>query len=474
MTTAAEESETPARPKGERTSLPVSDEQVARAKELARLILREPFTKRPWAELAFFIVSGGLAAVGLVFVGATMIIGIVLAITFFGLAVLALSIRSARGIGRWNRDLVRNFLGETIPEPEPFTSRPGFLGWLQSALRDRVGWRSVAYLLIKVPWTVLGTFVAFSLWWDAFACLLHPIFGGGTGIPIWGAVEGVFFHGNNLNNLASPAGAPLGQPADFGREVAIFLLGVIFLFAAPWVMRGFVNVDRLLVRSLLGPDPFAARVRTLEQARTRTVDTSAATLRRIERDLHDGTQAQLVALAMRLGMAKEKLDDPEHLDIERVRELVEEAHRGAKEAITELRDIARGIHPPALDIGLEGALATLASRSAVPTELTVDLRDRPTPAIEAIAYYCVAELLANVAQHAYASRATVSCAQHGTWLRLVVRDDGRGGAELSTVGSSSSGLAGLGERVRGVDGRLNLVSPPGGPTVVTADLPLSP
>jgi signal transduction histidine kinase len=249
---------------------------------------------------------------------------------------------------------------------------------------------------------------------------------------------------------------------------------VIFLLAAPWVMRGFVNVDRLLARSLLGPDPFAARVRTLEQARTRTVDTSAATLRRIERDLHDGTQAQLVALAMRLGMAKEKLDDPEHVDLDRVRELVEEAHRGAKEAITELRDIARGIHPPALDIGLEGALATLASRSAVPTVLTVDLRDRPTPAIEAIAYYCAAELLANVAQHAYASRATVSCAQHGSWLRLVVRDDGRGGAQLSTVGSSSSGLAGLTERVRAVDGRLDLVSPSGGPTVVTVDLPLSP
>ena len=464
MTTAAEENETPARPKGERTSLPITDEQVARMKEVARLILREPFTKRPWAELAFFVVSGGLGAVGLAFVGATMIVGIVLAITFFGLAILALSIRSARGIGRWNRGLVHNFLGETIPEPEPFTHRPGFFGWLQAALRDRVGWRAVGYLLIKVPWTVLGTFVAFSLWWDAFACLLHPLWGNGEGIPVWGAVEGVFFHGNNL---AAP-------PGDFGHTVALFLLGVIFLLAAPWVMRGFVNVDRLLVRSLLGPDPFAARVRTLEQARTRTVDASAATLRRLERDLHDGTQAQLVALAMRLGMAKEKLDDPEHVDLDRVRELVEEAHRGAKEAITELRDIARGIHPPALDIGLEGALATLASRSAVPTVLTVDLRDRPTPAIEAIAYYCAAELLANVAQHAHATRATVSCAQQGTWLRLAVRDDGRGGAELSTAGSSSSGLAGLTERVRAVDGRLTLVSPPGGPTVVTVDLPLSP
>ncbi len=176
---------------------------------------------------------------------------------------------------------------------------------------------------------------------------------------------------------------------------------------------------------------------------------------------------------MRLGMAKEKLEDADTVDLERVRELVDEAHRGAKEAIAELRDIARGIHPPALDIGLEGALATLAARSAVPTEVFIDLRSRPTPAIEAIAYFCVAELLANVAQHAQASRASVSCAQQGTWLRLVVRDDGLGGAELSRVGSSSSGLSGLTDRVHAVDGRLHLVSPHGGPTVVTVDLPLT-
>jgi len=176
---------------------------------------------------------------------------------------------------------------------------------------------------------------------------------------------------------------------------------------------------------------------------------------------------------MRLGMAKEKLEDPDDVDLERVRELVDEAHRGAKEAIAELRDIARGIHPPALDIGLEGALTTLAARSAVPTVLTTSLGARPTPAIEAIAYFCVAELLANVAQHANASRATVSCAEHGGWLRLVVRDDGVGGARIEHVGSSSSGLSGLTDRVRSVDGRLSVVSPVGGPTVVTVDLPLA-
>ena len=409
------------------------------------------------------MVSGALAAVSFGIVAATLFAGVWLIITFIGLIIIAFSLRIARGTGRWQRALAYNFLGETIDEPNPFVRRHGFFGWLQSALRDRVAWRSVAYLALKVPWTLLGLYVAFSLWWDAVFGLLSPIFWHGNGGPgMWGLAQGVF-----LSN-----GWPSG-PSSFGHNVGVFLLGAIFLFAAPWVMRGFVTVDKLLMRTLLGPDPVAARVRSLEQARTTTVDASAATLRRIERDLHDGTQAQLVALAMRLGMAKEKLDGTEQVDLERVRELVDEAHRGAKEAITELRDIARGIHPPALDIGLEGALSTLASRSAIPTELNFDVRARPTPAIEAIAYYCVAELLANVAQHAQASRATVSCAQQGTWLRLVVRDDGRGGAYLSTVGSTSSGLAGLTDRVRAVDGRLDLVSPTDGPTVVTVDLPLT-
>jgi signal transduction histidine kinase len=461
MVEQAEESELRVRVRGREMSLAISEEQATQAKALARRIVREPFTKRPWSELGFYLVSGGLAVVGLAFVGVTMVTGIALAITFFGLAVLALSIRSARGIGGWQRGLARALLGEQLQDPEPFAGRRGFLGWLQSSLRDRVGWRSVGYLAIKVPWTALGFYVAFSLWWDAFICLTHPVLTSGSdNLPLFGLVANVFpgFSDN---------------AAGFGHSVGLLLLGAIFLFAAPWVMRAFVNVDRLLMRGLLGPDPMAARVRSLEEARSHTVDASAATLRRIERDLHDGTQAQLVALAMRLGMAQEKLERTGNLDLDRVRELVDEAHRGAKEAIAELRDIARGIHPPALDIGLEGALATLAARSAVPTEVTVDLRARPTPAIEAIAYFCVAELLANVAQHAQASRASVSCAQQGTWLRLVVRDDGCGGALLSTVGSTSSGLAGLTDRVHAVDGRLNLVSPPGGPTVVTVDLPLA-
>jgi signal transduction histidine kinase len=178
---------------------------------------------------------------------------------------------------------------------------------------------------------------------------------------------------------------------------------------------------------------------------------------------------------MRLGQAKEKLDylPPEDrtAEVVAVRSLVDEAHRGAKEAITDLRDLARGIHPPALDTGLENALATLAARSPVPTEVTVVIQTRLSPAIEAISYFCAAELLANVAQHAQATRALLSCAQHGPWLRIVVRDNGRGGAALNRNGSSSSGLAGLADRVGAVDGHLSIASPPGGPTAVTVDLP---
>ena len=386
---SSEDSGVRVRIRGRELSLAMTDEQTVRMKAIATTILHEPFTKRVWAEFGFFLLGCALAGAGLFFVVWTMGVGLILAITFFGFAIFGLALRGARGIGGMQRSLARNMLGEAVEDPQAFVARPGFLGWLQSCVRDRVAWRAVAYLALKVPWSILGLFVAFSLWWDAFALLMQPIFShGGGGSPVWGLVSNLF-----------PSHA--FQGGSFVRDVAGLILGAMFFFAAPWVMRGFVNVDRLLIKSLLGPDPMATRVRSLEQARTQTIDASAATLRRIERDLHDGTQAQLVALAMRLGMAKEKLEgDPEHVDLERVRELVDAAHRGAKEAISELRDIARGIHPPALDIGLEGALATLAARSAVPTELSVNLSTRPTPAIEAIAYFCVAELLANVAQHA--------------------------------------------------------------------------
>ena len=232
------------------------------------------------------------------------------------------------------------------------------------------------------------------------------------------------------------------------------VLGVVLLASAPWTgplavlgllpLAGaaliFWTVYRLQQDSVL-------RVRELEQSRSHVVDDSAARLRRIERDLHDGAQAQMVAVAMKLGLAREKLGGTiagttvagtVQADLERVLELVDAAHRGAKEAITELRDLARGIHPPVLDRGLGAALATLATRSDPPVELVVDLPERPSAAIETIAYFCAAELLANVAKHSGARHATMEAVHVAGLLRVRVSDDGTGGARLETRG----GLAG--------------------------------
>ena len=247
-------------------------------------------------------------------------------------------------------------------------ARPGFLGWLQSALRDRVGWRAVAYSVVKIPLSVFGVWFAFSVWVDAFFCLVYPHLG----------ARGDRAARVRRRREPLPPGLPLGRRrAGSSTDCSSSSPACSCSSLAPWTMRAVVYLDRRLMRVLLAPDAMTARVRSLEQARAQTVDASAATLRRIERDLHDGTQAQLVALAMRLGQAKEKLaDGGPTLDLDQVRRLVDDAHQGAKEAIVELRDLARGIHPPALDIGLEGALSTLAARSTVPTELTVV--DRPT------------------------------------------------------------------------------------------------
>jgi signal transduction histidine kinase len=213
----------------------------------------------------------------------------------------------------------------------------------------------------------------------------------------------------------------------------------------------------------------AKRARELQERRARAVDESAARLRRIERDLHDGAQVRLAALALALGEIKENLaaatggaDDDGRIAL-----LVGAAHENAKQTLAELRDLARGIHPPVLDRGLGAALSTLAEASAIPVVLSVSIAQRPSPAIESIAYFCAAELLANVIKHSGASRATISVSDQGGRILMTVTDDGAGGARLAPGG----GLAGLLERVQTVDGYLEVDSPPGGPTIVTIELP---
>ena len=208
----------------------------------------------------------------------------------------------------------------------------------------------------------------------------------------------------------------------------------------------------------------AERARELQERRARAVDESAARLRRIERDLHDGAQVRLAALAMTLGEIKENL---EQSGDDRTLALADAAHQNAKDTLAELRDLARGIHPPVLDRGLGPALGILAGTSAIPVGLTIALTERPSPAIESMAYFCAAELLANAAKHSGARRVMIGVREQDAGLVMSVMDDGNGGARVVPGG----GLAGLRERVQTVDGRLDVDSPPGGPTAVTIELP---
>jgi len=418
---------------------------------LACGLVLEPFTRRAHFELLFCLV-------GIPFGLATFALAPLAPIVVISIPVLT---RIARLLGEVHRGLAARLLDERVPPPPPQRPGRGQLGWLWAGLRDGPGWRAAAYQVLKLPAAFLEGYGAF-LWLGGLANLTYPFWWGlfrnhPTGVRLSPVLVATPFPGRALH------------VGTFPGTFAAFAVGLVMVLAAPWVTRWVTSVDRWLVRGLLGPGRLTQRVRDLEQTRALAVDDAAARLRRVERDLHDGAQIRLATLAMNLGMAKEKLGaGGEPLDVTQARELIDAAHRGAKEALVELRDLAKGIHPPVLDNGLEDALATLAATSAIPVELSSDVPERPTPAIETIAYFCAAELLANAAKHSYANQIRIQVAGRGAVLLLGVSDDGVGGADPA----GGSGLSGLAQRVRTVDGRLEIASPPGGPTRITVELPL--
>jgi signal transduction histidine kinase len=426
--------------------------------------LREPFTRRSWAEFGYAVVGLPMAIAGFVFTIATLVIGTLSAPSFAGLLigipVLVASSYGVRYLGAVNRRLAGRMIGLRVAAPPPLRPAPGIVGLVRSALTDVAAWRARAYLVLKLPIAVATFAVAITFRLGAIVHAASPL--------LWAS--------NIDQNVVNDHGVIRHYVESYGsfyfdtfpRTLILVAQGVVMWLLAPWALRAVLAIDKVAIRGLLGPASLSERVQDLEQTRAHAVDDAAARLRSIERDLHDGAQAQLVALAMKLGLAKEKLGAAgQELDVERARELVETAHLSAKEAITELRDLARGIHPPVLDTGLEAALSTLAARSAVPVDLVVDVPQRPSPAIETIAYFCAAELLTNVAKHSGARHATIEAVHVEGLLRIRVTDDGAGGARARRGG----GLAGLADRLRTVDGQLSLSSPRGGPTVVTAELP---
>ncbi|MDI2124845.1 sensor histidine kinase [Yinghuangia seranimata] len=396
------------------------------------------------------------------------VIGLLFALTVaasafvVGIPLLAAVVMLGRSQGGIHRTLARWLLDVDVPPPPPLRTRSGTFGWLVSGLADATGWRGLAYLVVKLPVALAG-FLA--------GLFLYGIGGLFASYPFWGwAIDNtqVDSHGKEHDSVVS-FGDTYVEAWYWVLLMAV--AGFLMLVAAPWILRGIAWVDAWLMKVLLGPSKTAERVQELEETRAIAVDDSAARLRRIERDLHDGAQARIVALAMHLSQAQERLDpddDSVPVDLDKARKHVDTALGNARLAISELRDLARGIHPPALDNGLDDALATLAAGNPVPVDLNVDLRERPPAAIETITYFCVAELLANATRHAQASAIHIEVRLRGDTLVAWVGDDGVGGA----APHNGSGLTGLAERVRTVDGTLTVDSPRGGPTQVTLELPV--
>jgi signal transduction histidine kinase len=323
-------------------------------------------------------------------------------------------------------------------------------------------WRRI--LMTGEPWRALLQVSAIALWGLLAGTAITAL----TSIALAAATVPAYAMALPESGMHLPFGGRIG---GFWWMLLVFGLGLLGLVIVPLLARGLVLVDVLLARWLLGPgsgeqvERLAERVDTLTQTREATVDSVEVERRRIERDLHDGPQQRLVAIAMDLGMAQERIErDPAS-----ARELLDKAHAASKEAITEMRMVARGIHPPVLtDRGLDAALSALAARSPVPVTVDVSLPVRPSPTVEAIAYFCVSEALTNVAKHSQATTARVDVGSAGNGaVRIEIRDDGIGGADPTR----GTGLHGLADRVRAIDGSLAVESPPGGPTVLTINLP---
>ncbi|MET9603929.1 sensor domain-containing protein [Streptomyces sp. NPDC006512] len=417
-------------------------------------VLRAPVAARTWREFGYLLLGLPLSVLYFSLAVTGVSLGAGLLVTFIGVPVLAGVLAMCRGFGQVERARVRGLLGVPLGDPAPVrAAKAGPLAAMGALLKSGSAWRHLLYSVIHFPWAVFAFCLALTLWAAGWGYLLYPL---------WFWVFPVFTDQPGLQLFQNDEYAfYLDSPL---AVAVVCLTGLLLTLATPWVIRALTTVDRVLVAGLLGPSRLDSRVSELESDRGVVVDTAAADLRRIERDLHDGAQARLVALAMDLGLAKEKLAE----DPEAAARMVDEAHGEVKVALQELRDLARGIHPAVLtDRGLDAALSSVASRCAVPVKVAVDLPARPAAAIEGIAYFTVCELLQNVGKHARARTAGVDVWKSGERLLIQVADDGRGGAGVTAGG----GLAGLTERLDAVDGVLVVDSAAGHGTTVTAELP---
>jgi signal transduction histidine kinase len=400
----------------------------------------------------------GFFGIGLAETGIWVMLSIELSIASLGVGLLPIpaTLQLCRSLAGKTRRLCGKWCGVSISSPylpppgtDPEGRDLGFwrrYGWL---LTDQATWRDLAWGLVdSLAGWVLALMSASLIAWGLFGVVMPAVWNpiAAAGGNNWYA----FIH--VTNGLSAWLSVPLG--------LAFIALGIA---TGPW----FLNRYGVLARSMLAPTRTAElklRVQQLAQTRADAVDTGAAELRRIERDLHDGAQARLVAMGMTLSAAEEMIE----ANPAAARALLTEARDASQKALGELRDLVRGIHPPVLaDRGLPDAVKALAMDSPLKIQFTGGLPGRAPAPVESAAYFAVCELLTNVAKHAQASQVWVDLRYERGMLRIDVTDDGRGGADPA----GGTGLAGIERRLAAFDGILAVASPPGGPTVVTMELP---
>jgi signal transduction histidine kinase len=408
--------------------------EPAQTAQIGWSILLGPISPRTWRALVSVMVSlitGSLffviLACALLFSGAvSWIVGI-------GMLVLSSTLRLAARMARVDRWRIRRMNGvrlELASPPEPASDlsfRQRQKVWSQSPVVRRRVW----YQFVRLPVSAVSLSAVGFAWFGMVT---------GLGETSWAT----------------------------GRGVSAVLLGLICLFGWPLLARLGSAVDVSLARALLGPSrsgQLSEEVQRLGEARTLAVESAESERRRIERDLHDGLQPKLVSLALELGLAKARFErDPAS-----ARSLLNQAHEEAKTVIEDLRGLVRGIHPSVLDErGLDAAFSALVANCSVPVRVEVRLAQRPDKAVEAVAYFVVAEAITNITKHSDASRASVVITEGAGMLRVLVEDNGSGGAQAEP----GSGLAGLAARVTAIDGTFRVTSPPGGPTCVEAVIPV--
>lgn len=429
-------------------------------------LLRRAFSRRPWLAAGFLITSFVYGTALFVILVTLLALGLGLAITLLGIPILAIALLTWIAAAVIERQRIKLFLGETIPSPYRPRPRGSLMSRARALIGDGAVWRDLVYDFLLFPAGV-AEFVIASI------AIALPGFMIGASFFFW-VGDGPTVFGDSSTGS--------GWQVDTLPEAALlFTLGLAIvvpcLLIMDWVARGHLAVARWL----LGPsrteeleeraeeleeqkEVLAERVDVLTKTRADVMEAMSLERRRIERDLHDGAQQRLVSLAMTLGMAKEKLNT----DPEAAKELIATSHEEAKQVLSELRELVRGIHPAVLtDRGLDAAISAIAGRSPVPVTVEVHLEERLPEAIESTAYYIVSEALTNIAKHSGANRARVTIWLEQGILTVLIWDDGKGGARIGV----DHGLRGLADRVAALDGRFTVESPPSGGTTVRAEIP---